>query len=265
MSTKIYNGLIFKDQTLNDVYQNLMKIKPSAKQHAQRNVLKNMCRLAANVMDEVTTANHSEGFTTERYYQEKAEWDRGDWCMHWHRQFREARKSDTREYMDIDFVFEIALFPHNNDVLAYWISESGAKEILDELASIGAEDYHYQNGTDKPEEISEDEWEVRCKAWRCVLPTAPIDTGLIFSLVTWDDLRGSLYDLFKDPELWPTEEERKKAVAKNIALFQVDNLPEYKDLSLFEKLDKSKEIFKSLIPNVVLCDLSCFNEKSSNE
>jgi hypothetical protein len=50
-----------------------------------------------------------------------------------------------------------------------------------------------------------------------------------------------------------------------MAIFQVDHSPEYKELSIFDKLKKSKELYTSLIESVVLFDVSVFNKEIDHE
>jgi len=59
-------------------------------------------------------------------------------------------------------------------------------------ASIGGGfliDFHFQNSTDCPGEISEKEWKHREKTWELIVPSGvPSDSGLVFNLINTYDV-----------------------------------------------------------------------------
>lgn len=64
---------------------------------------------------------------------------------------------------DYDFRCQLQLFPMENKILAMYF---GNKDIRDLIAgSKYFIDYHYQNQTDRPGEVSDEEWKQREKDW----------------------------------------------------------------------------------------------------
>ena len=51
------------------------------------------------------------------------------------------------------------------------------------------EDFHYQNQSDEPEDVSSEEWMFRKDVWDTIFPTydAPSDKGLIFEFISIND------------------------------------------------------------------------------
>lgn len=81
---------------------------------------------------------------------------------------------------DYDFKCQLQLFPMDNKILAMYF---GNKDIRDLIA--GSEyfiDYHYQNETDRPEEVSDEEWRQREKDWREVIGPNYVPTSHGFSV-----------------------------------------------------------------------------------
>ena len=256
MSTKIYNGLIFRNQDLTSVYKKLLELKPIAVKKAGELFIQSAHHQTCYILDEAaTSASDNAVMKAENDDLCKLEWKRSEWVMYWMDILNKAQYERTNKYYRIDFVFELALFSYKDHVLAYWICQNNSVGALEMLKEIGAEDYHYQNSSDKPDEITEEEWVEREKAWDVAMPNAPIDTGLIFTLITWKDLDLKLFDLFKAPAEWPEEQTRRQVVAHMMAHHHVDADPECADLPLSKKMGKAKEIKASFESKAVLFDM----------
>lgn len=86
--------------------------------------------------------------------------------------------------VDIDLAISCSVFPLNGETLILLYSDnSNATKFWEGLGFI--EDYHYQNQTDPPEELSEQEWEKRKTDWDLVLGGdgygRPVDFGYTFT------------------------------------------------------------------------------------
>jgi hypothetical protein len=83
----------------------------------------------------------------------------------------------------VDFDFEVTLFPFDDAILGISFTEQSDFHAL-WLAQSDVEEYGYWNNTDKPETVSESEWESRADAWDVVLPgyATPAQSGLALTL-----------------------------------------------------------------------------------
>lgn len=128
--------------------------------------------------------------------------------------FNEKAYEDSKSNFAIDFEFdyncEVVLFPLKDKTLLMYFGNSDLRKVVDNLPYLS--DYHYQNQTDKPENVSEEEWNQRKKDWDEALSRDGIPTkhGLTVKLFDCE------YDLvgMSEPELReddvPSLEERAK-------------------------------------------------------
>lgn len=109
-----------------------------------------------------------------------------------------------RHYMfnSLDMKNEIALFPLDNTHTLFMVFGEQIRKIMENILADDEwhdfrekyviRDYHYQNQVEKPEYISDEDWEQRRKDWDKVLPSGvPSNDGLIVNLTnasTYDDI-----------------------------------------------------------------------------
>lgn len=64
-------------------------------------------------------------------------------------------------------------------------------------------EYHYQNSTDKPDDISNHAWQKREKDWDKVCPDAPNDTGTVIDILDNEKFIHKMWfhELYLDPEI----------------------------------------------------------------
>ncbi len=109
---------------------------------------------------------------------------------------------------------DIVVFPGNTQIL-YLAFGPVIQDLLQEAISgknpdliqlkttYQLKDYHYQNQTDRPDDISEKAWRKRQKDWEQALPThIPLNDGLAIQLTTEEALSTKLY-LYPDKDLMP--------------------------------------------------------------
>ena len=111
-----------------------------------------------------------------------------DWYIQQHIEMFKA----NRRYADFDYNFEskIVIIPTKAKILAMTFGNPYLNGTL--VTRLGLEDYHYQNQTDRPENISKKSWDIRKKVWdNAIGPDyIPINHGFEYTLV--DDLSISL-------------------------------------------------------------------------
>jgi hypothetical protein len=90
-------------------------------------------------------------------------------------------------FSDLDFAYEVIILPNGRGLeyppLVLLFSERAGDEYRNALIDAGVvKEYHYQNQSDQPEEISEEEWDERRKAWDEM--DIPSEDGLSSAMVS---------------------------------------------------------------------------------
>ena len=163
----------------------------------------------------------------------------------------EASKSDI--YNVYDLSAEIQIYPLDDKILLRFFGNDRLEQIL--LNEEDIEEYHYQNQCDRPEDISEEEWNDREKNWETVNPTlVPAKRGFGVQLFYENDLPFMLDEVFTKMDvsiLKHSLEKRTKLMAEQCYQYpkftgnnwNVFMEPEYKE---FIK-EKSEEFRQPLI------------------
>lgn len=118
----------------------------------------------------------------------------------------------------VDTSFELYLFPNGDNTLV--IPNCEQEAMIELLEADGwLTDYHWQNATDKPAEISDEEWDKREVDWDKVMPTGvPAHTCLLYALFDGRPYRHTQRD-----RIWKLIPEREKRIAKLAADIHTKN------------------------------------------
>lgn len=146
----------------------------------------------------------------------------------------------------------LQLFPLPDKILVLSFGNSMLDDLLQKQEYI--EDYHYQNQTDKPENISDKDWEQRYTDWKSAMPSwIPEATGFGVNLFTESSLPMSLPNLLKDESYEyhkKTVEERALRLAENLFVypdFTGSNYSVFMDEKYKEwRSEKAKELIPKL-------------------
>ena len=140
MSTKIYNGVVFKSNSMEDILKNFVKIREKA------------------------IEKHNEMITVEELMffisQNQLENEHTFKILH---ELENNIMSRCRRITDVNFNFSIVLFPHKEKIYGIYFTDFQEEDY--KLICDMFDDYHYQDQCDRPEHISEEEWEERYKTW----------------------------------------------------------------------------------------------------
>ncbi|HHH9443079.1 TPA: hypothetical protein ACP32N_005067 [Pseudomonas aeruginosa] len=241
MSTKIYNGRIMRNATLEQALAELVRLRPQFVRESQAALARVFARkiafgrdLAENFcpIDEDGTGRSARGVFGK---------------------FDEARRfqDDAFKTLDWDFTCTVSVIPHRGDILAltHWRDHKPYSELIE---TGGFSRYVYQDSTDKPESISEEEWESRRVAWDQALPTGrPIDVGFEFSLATWLDLSLVKYDSALIAASLPSDAARRDRVAHHLTEHEVTyGLKSIKEVWRAQR--KVRELFPQRVANIHL-------------
>lgn len=249
MSTKIYNGYLL-NVSFTELMPFLKKVKLSLESARTELALKIVARQVTSEVDDqflgLTRPQEISIFKFTSALLDSAV---------------KAQKS-TSLLDGRDFSASVVLIPHQEKFLALFYDNNNPEylKLWQELKEV--QDYHYQNSTDRPEEISAKEWEKRRKDWNEALPGSgiPSENGLIFQFLdsnTWYDLIDFRKEIFN---FVPTFKERiNRQVEKTLRtevegdFLQKHNLTAFKDYYEWSKFDayfreeKLKEGFQKKI------------------
>ena len=90
----------------------------------------------------------------------------------WSQSHKVAKASESGEFNRYNLATQLQLLPLPDKLLILSFGNSEVDDLIQDIyASLGIEDYHYQNQTDKPEKISKEEWEMRYQDWKTAMPT----------------------------------------------------------------------------------------------
>lgn len=221
MSTKIYNGYRFKEpvtlQQVQSFTQRLReKLAPLAKQE--------YCKAIIREIVEMIDMNQYGYFTTCHYFHkfEKSSLFRAS-CRYYDERISLLKSKNKRD-PDVDFDFSICIIPlqsKDSTLILLYTEQSFLRKAFVEFPEI--EEYHYQNQSDKPDEITEADWDIRRKDWDEGLGDfAPIEVGLEYRPYSFDRFNFYTFHETKEylenhaNEVIPLLDDRARLIAKRI-------------------------------------------------
>lgn len=216
MSTKIYNGFKFDEgMDLFHVHKVIMDFRSVAKEIAYNEVCAWKASRCAQLFDDHTMRRIQNEDVTKSIKQ---------WGIHYttfrelmDRQ-REIEKSGLRD-PEIDFSFEIAILPlkrykilgiyycENKTLVEAWMDQNFISE------------YHCQNSTDRPKDLSAKEWNKRNRDWDSVLTGAgvPAQNGFVAKITELHYPITQIADILKSI---PNLKQRSERVGRELILHE---------------------------------------------
>lgn len=237
MSTKIYNGYKFNNNPNLLEIQRICfdirdRVKPVVNQLYYHHFIK-----------EMVDAYDKNQFG---YWEESLYFINKNSCnMYWgidrylHKRIKYMNHTQERD-PEIDFGLKFTILPLKNReevLLLLYTEKKELREIFEATPEI--EEYHYQNQTDQPEEISEEAWNQRRSDWDNALGgdgwATPQECGFLYE--PYDDSILSFFGMEKEEKkqltgLFPDLDTRAKRIVTNLmgnkwdANHPVDALPE---------------------------------------
>jgi hypothetical protein len=98
----------------------------------------------------------------------------------WNKMRSELMRTGLRNHA-VDTDFQIVVFPYQDKFLGIVYTENG-KWFKQWLSMPGVSEYGYWNNTDQPDNISDEEWEVRSEVWDEVLGDLGIPSMVGFTI-----------------------------------------------------------------------------------
>ena len=171
MSMKIYNGYILKDQlSMYKIYKFVDGLREKAtlegRKRIQNMVIKDFLYFyyykqvhgadKVKEMVEKTEENLRVNHIWKVLLDE--DWSKLFHKVYWRilKEVHEASNDQTLDSLEYDFSSELMFFPLRNKTLLMYFGYFDIEEMITDSGQIL--DYHYQNQTDRPENISQEEW-----------------------------------------------------------------------------------------------------------
>lgn len=250
MSMKIYNGYILKDQlSMYKIYKFVDGLREKAtlegRKRIQNMVIKDFLYFyyykqvhgadKVKEMVEKTEENLRVNHIWKVLLDE--DWSKLFHKVYWRilKEVHEASNDQTLDSLEYDFSSELMFFPLRNKTLLMYFGYFDIEEMITDSGQIL--DYHYQNQTDRPENISQEEWKQREADWNEAIGPdfIPINHG--FSICLFN--HGLIIPRY-DPELeieFPSEEVMTSLLRDTFeSISEVEGFPD-RDFSVSRLLD----------------------------
>lgn len=133
--------------------------------------------------------------------------------------FEINRTDDPYNYMQRQFSSRIQLYSVANKILFLYFGDNEYCNYIENQNIV--QDYHYQNQTDRPNNISKAAWKTRCKNWNIAIGPdyIPSNHGISANFINVDDIEFSIFNKYLKTnniteDLFPSIEQRVKFVIK---------------------------------------------------
>lgn len=129
--------------------------------------------------------------------------------------------------VDIDTSFEVIYFPYHGQVYGIYYTED--RDFSTHwMSQPEIHDFHYQNNTDRPDRISEDDWEHRRHIWKSLF-ASPLSTPALCGLTSTilPDTLSPEFETFEETYLTyaPSLDSRAQAIGYQAALNRLMTAP----------------------------------------
>jgi hypothetical protein len=181
MSTKIYNGYVLPNMNLLELNAFGKNLGIAIRKIKEDEVCKELARLMIHKFDE-KTLNPDQQSKKESYLFKA--WDDMQSVAN------KAKGSSSNDYSFWDYSSSVVFIPLNDKILALFYSYYAGRKFKNYWESLTeVKDYHYQDQSDSPEDVSEADLNQRKLDWDLALPdSSPVPThnGLVFELSDHD-------------------------------------------------------------------------------
>ena len=175
MSTKLYNGIKFKSNKLGTVIRQLHGLKEEA---------------VKNVMGTFTDPKQLNFMMMCWVYGNAIREDKSNDTA-W--QFQRILRQELRKpYNDFNFMFKVVIFERKNKLYGIYYDHSylNYKMLFDRDIAV---DYHYQDQSDKPDDVSNRDWNFREEVWSDIFDDIstlwiPSEAGAVYDIVDVEDI-----------------------------------------------------------------------------
>lgn len=252
MSRKIYNGFYIKGnpdiRTLNQYFVDLRKnIQEIGNKKLQEYYLITYCKyLDLLEVNRTVADNYYQSFCKVNKLETNKNIIKLDFQISISKIVEDAINSEKRSPYDLGC--HIQIIPIQDKILGlYYTQQAEYEQII--ITQPWFEDYHYQNQVDKPDDITEEEWEQRDSDWKEVFQESTISNSQGFSV--------DLFNINKAPityplnlSMIPSKEVRAKLVAELVYQYDKFDGSDYSVFFTKEYSDFMKEKTQLIIPKL---------------
>lgn len=182
MSTKIYNGLIVRNKNFSDIYNDLLKLNNQLEIIKEKIILDFYFENYFLLLDYISYYNLEKitfkelinilpiNYNFKKILNNKSEDNKIDIYKLIRLMFNEIIKNPNTKYLFVNTTFSLHLFPiSKRKTLIYYIcnNKNYINELYKHLPYL--EKYDYYNNCDKPDEVTNKEWNQRKKDWDIAL------------------------------------------------------------------------------------------------
>lgn len=191
MSTKIYNGIIFATNDVCEIFEKLISLRPKAIEIGTKLKAQMLTKQVVSIVDQAMV-NHKFNITNTKFTypnengnvvctKSGAPKSVLNYVMN---EIDEYRQYGNSSRLEFPVELKVILHPISGKILGTDCSTCG--ELTDLLFKSGLiKEYHYQNQTDKPRQISERQWKIRSDDWDLVFKNIdiPIYSGMMVTIL----------------------------------------------------------------------------------
>lgn len=186
MSLKVYNGIKFKSKNINEILSQLNNIKKQAVQNVIDYYTVNQEKILAFILSQNNPdfLNNVAACIAEQKSDDKT-------MREFVNYFKSSMAKEYVDWKDIYANFIVYIIPYKGKYYGHYTS--GDIKENEKLLFQFADEFHYQNQTDKPDDITTREWNKRRNVWHDVFYEKEDEyTGLQFRLIdhntifSWD-------------------------------------------------------------------------------
>lgn len=240
MSTKIYGGRIAPKLGIQDLLEQFIRCKHLFVGKARKlfytkmyeQVLADYYFLSKGNVNHLNTFYHlpeSEGISMADFWRQhikKSNNKTSEKFLWFFRAYQEKVNKclkyclDNHKKYEYDFTFNLCVYPYaktikNKSLMVIFTESDELEKYFDDLPFV--QDYHYQNSTDKPDDVSSADWKKRIRDWDRVIGNKNYSHNAYqFELVSLSDLSDFYFNTTTLSAL--NVKIDRKRVAKNIFL-----------------------------------------------
>lgn len=215
MSTKIYNGYKLPLLNLQELMEWLYKFRDAIREKADELYATKMATIATTLVDSYALGQTKMSKELRKISLDKNKISPSFAAFKIIENAREEIKKTKRRNPEFDFECNIVLIPTKDKILIQLFSEQNAFARI--LKDLGAAEYPYWNNCDRPDDVTQEDWDLRGEEWDVALSAGsnlyiPALAGIQFDPIA-DYIRGG-FDSYVD--FVSTLEQRSLFYATNL-------------------------------------------------
>jgi hypothetical protein len=182
MSTKVYNGIKFKSKDYAEIVSQLHSIREKAIENSRKHFIDDPYPMGGLLIEEKFADSVDELIEMDFETDRNKKWEV--------RRIVEASlEKRWRKNYEPEFLFSVVVIPWTDGNVYGCFYDDRIHENR-ELLNEFVDEYHYQNQTDQPDDIDDEEWEERREIWDDIFDKyfTPGEAGFVYEIVKPDDL-----------------------------------------------------------------------------